>query len=214
MTIENQNTETNMTPISKKPKLSKALDEHIARDEQEARQQATSFTGSALHQSIISPIHMANLPLSILEHIQQHANTGNVITSLPNSSITITPSDMDYHQTITVSNNIASTPDNHNKKIDEKAKGLTADEKRQRRLLRNRLAAKDCRKKKKEYIKQMEQTITRLEMEKEELNDKIVELKAKATLIPSNDQMMMNSDDNYRLIKEVGELNAKLGNMK
>ncbi|GAA5806249.1 hypothetical protein EDC94DRAFT_588357 [Helicostylum pulchrum] len=213
MTIENQNMENNMTPISKKPKLSKALDEHITRDEQEARQQATSFTGSALHQSIISPIHMANLPLSILEHIQQHANS--VITSLPNSSITtITPNDMDYHQTITSSNNLTSTPDNNNTKTDEKAKGLTADEKRQRRLLRNRLAAKDCRKKKKEYIKQMEQTITRLEKEKEELNDKIVELKANATLIPSNDQMMMNSDDNYRLIKEVGELNAKLGNMK
>ncbi|KAI9358988.1 hypothetical protein BD770DRAFT_386364 [Pilaira anomala] len=213
MTIESPNLESSESPISKRPRLSKAQDEHIIKDEQEARQQATSFTGSALQQSIISPIHMANLPLNILEHIQQHANSGNVITPLPNNTATISPNELAYDQTLSDTNSAKPASTSSDKKGDEKSKALTPDEKRQRRLLRNRLAAKDCRKKKKEYIKQMEQTIARLEREKEELNQKIIELKANISSIPSDDQMMMNSDDNYRLINEVGKLNAKL-NMK
>lgn len=208
MTIENQNLESNTNIVSKRLGLNKSLDGHMEIDEQECRQQTSSFTGSNLHQSIISPIHMANLPLNILEHIQQHANnTGNVITSLPSS--TISPEAL-IHQSIN-SNKAAAD----NKKSDEKSKGLTADERRQRRLLRNRLAAKDCRKKKKEYIKQMEERIHQLESEKVELSEKISELKAKVSNIPSaTEQMMMNNDDNYKLMKEVEELNAKLGNMK
>ncbi|KAI7888222.1 uncharacterized protein EV154DRAFT_426094 [Mucor mucedo] len=149
-------------------------------------QPTASFTGSSLHASIISPIHMSNLPLNILEHIQQH--NGNVITSLPNNTI---------------------SPES-----DEKSKGLTPDERRQRRLLRNRLAAKDCRKKKKEYIKQMEERISQLESERIELKEKVDELKAKIASVPSAEQMMMNNDDNYKLMKEVEALNAKLGNMQ
>lgn len=207
MTIESPNLENIQSPISKRPRLNKA------QDEQEARQQATSFTGSATHQSIISPIHMANLPLSILEHIQQHANSGNVITPSPDDTATTSPSELANDQALSDNNSAKPTSTSSQKKGDEKSKALTPDEKRQRRLLRNRLAAKDCRKKKKEYIKQMEQTIARLEREKEELNQKIIELKANVSSIPSDDQMMMNSDDNYRLINEVGKLNAKL-NMK
>lgn len=200
MTVESASVESNRVP--KTAGLEK-LDEHM--DEQPA----ASFTGSSLHASIISPIHMSNLPLNILEHIQQH--NGNVITSLPNS--TISPEVLIHQSSISHNNSSGAAADI--KKSDEKSKGLTPDERRQRRLLRNRLAAKDCRKKKKEYIKQMEERIKELESERAELNGKVDELKAKIASIPSTtEHMMMNNDDNYKLMKEVEALNAKLGNMQ
>lgn len=209
MTVESESLKSNTHKVSKNAEQNKSLDEPMEIDEQECRQQANSFTGSSLHQSIISPIQMSNLPLSILEHIQQHAhNTGNVITSLPNN--TISPEVL-IHQSI--NSNVIAAADN--KKSDEKSKGLTPDERRQRRLLRNRLAAKDCRKKKKEYIRQMEERIQQLESEQLDLYANINELKAKISNIPSaTEQMMMNNDDNYKLMKQVEELNAKLGNMQ
>ncbi|KAG2197662.1 hypothetical protein INT47_002369 [Mucor saturninus] len=198
MTVESTSLESNTA--TKSAGLDKNLDEM---DEQPT----ASFTGSSLHASIISPIHMSNLPLNILEHIQQH--NGNVITSLPNN--TISPEVL-LHQQSSINHNNSSGADT--KKSDEKSKGLTPDERRQRRLLRNRLAAKDCRKKKKEYIKQMEERISQLESERIELKEKVDELKAKIASVPSAEQMMMNNDDNYKLMKEVEALNAKLGNMQ
>ncbi|KAI8095090.1 uncharacterized protein B0P05DRAFT_524648 [Gilbertella persicaria] len=88
----------------------------------------------------------------------------------------------------------------------QKPKHLTADERHQRRLWRNRLAAKECRKKKKEYIVQLENTVTRLQSENTSLRKQAEDLRQKVAV-------MNPSDDNVRLIKEVELLNTGLGLM-
>ncbi|KAI7907662.1 uncharacterized protein BX663DRAFT_491611 [Cokeromyces recurvatus] len=57
----------------------------------------------------------------------------------------------------------------------------TEEEKRQLRLLRNRVAAKECRKKKKLYIHKMEGTIIKLQDENLELRRQVKELREKLT---------------------------------
>ncbi|CAG8630618.1 3476_t:CDS:1 [Paraglomus occultum] len=83
-------------------------------------------------------------------------------------------------------------------------RNLTNDERRQRRLLRNRVAAKECRRKKKAYVAELEEKVARLETENNRLQKLVEELNAKITL------SAMRIDDNVRLIKEVEELNTKL----
>ncbi|CAG8469264.1 9455_t:CDS:1 [Paraglomus brasilianum] len=83
-------------------------------------------------------------------------------------------------------------------------RNLTNDERRQRRLLRNRVAAKECRRKKKAYVAELEEKVARLETENSRLQKLVEELNAKITL------SAMRIDDNVRLIKEVEELNTKL----
>ncbi|CAO3615127.1 unnamed protein product [Mucor hiemalis] len=140
-----------------------------------------------------------------------------IITSIPPHNTTIAPHLFAYPvppQLSTLdkkSNNTAS--DKKSEDGNTKSKILSPDERRQRRLLRNRLAAKDCRKKKKEYILQMEETITRLESQRAELRKEVSHLKDQIAFLPAGDQQgMMNSEDNYKLMKEVEKLNAKLGN--
>ncbi|KAI9506041.1 hypothetical protein BX070DRAFT_219239 [Coemansia spiralis] len=59
---------------------------------------------------------------------------------------------------------------------------LTADERRARRLQRNRLAAKECRQKKKAYIQNLEDQVHDLRKDNERLRKEIEELNAKLTL--------------------------------
>ncbi|KAG9071299.1 hypothetical protein KI688_005510 [Linnemannia hyalina] len=84
------------------------------------------------------------------------------------------------------------------------SRNMTNDERRQRRLLRNRVAAKECRKKKKAYVGELQDTCARLQEENARLLRENEELNAKITL------GAMRIDENVRLIKEVEELNAKL----
>ncbi|KAF9408962.1 hypothetical protein BGZ94_002130 [Podila epigama] len=80
----------------------------------------------------------------------------------------------------------------------------TNEERRQRRLYRNRVAAKECRKKKKAMVQELQETCAFLKEENARLRKEIEELNAKLTL------GAMRADENVRLIKEVEELNAKL----
>ncbi|OZJ05622.1 hypothetical protein BZG36_01507 [Bifiguratus adelaidae] len=84
------------------------------------------------------------------------------------------------------------------------ARGLTENERRQRRLMRNRVAAKECRKKKKAYITDLEEKVQKLEDEISRLRKENQELSAKITL------GAMQGSEGYALIKQVAELNAKL----
>ncbi|KAJ2451726.1 hypothetical protein GGF42_004193 [Coemansia sp. RSA 2424] len=59
---------------------------------------------------------------------------------------------------------------------------LTTDERRARRLQRNRLAAKECRQKKKAYINNLESQVCDLQEENSQLRKEIKELNAKLTL--------------------------------
>ncbi|KAJ2764521.1 hypothetical protein IWQ56_004454 [Coemansia nantahalensis] len=59
---------------------------------------------------------------------------------------------------------------------------LTADERRARRLQRNRLAAKECRQKKKVYIQSLEEHVCQLQDENSRLRKELNELNAKLTL--------------------------------
>ncbi|KAJ1857029.1 hypothetical protein GGH12_001826 [Coemansia sp. RSA 1822] len=59
---------------------------------------------------------------------------------------------------------------------------LTTDERRARRLQRNRLAAKECRQKKKAYIQNLEDQVSALQDDNAQLRKTIEELNAKLTL--------------------------------
>ncbi|KAJ1672961.1 hypothetical protein EV182_006156, partial [Spiromyces aspiralis] len=59
---------------------------------------------------------------------------------------------------------------------------LTPEERRARRLQRNRLAAKECRQKKKQYIKDLEERVEYLEKENMQLRKELDEMNAKLTL--------------------------------
>ncbi|KAK9766883.1 hypothetical protein K7432_003706 [Basidiobolus ranarum] len=61
-------------------------------------------------------------------------------------------------------------------------KGLTDEERRQRRLIRNREAAKECRKKKKLYVSELEEKVQKLEDDNDRLHREVQELQAKLTL--------------------------------
>ncbi|KAK9767304.1 hypothetical protein K7432_003000 [Basidiobolus ranarum] len=62
-------------------------------------------------------------------------------------------------------------------------RNLTSDERKQRRLLRNRLAAKECRKKKKAYVTELEEKVQRLEDENSRLKKEVEKLGAKLSSI-------------------------------
>ncbi|CAG8598953.1 hypothetical protein RhiirA5_352675 [Rhizophagus irregularis] len=101
----------------------------------------------------------------------------------------------------------APTPqpqDNSGNKRAVSTRNLTNDERRQRRLLRNRVAAKECRRKKKAYVADLEEKVTRLEDENSRLNKEIDELNTKLSL------NVMKLEENARLHKEIEELKTKL----
>lgn len=81
-------------------------------------------------------------------------------------------------------------------------KDLSAEERRQRRLWRNRIAAKECRKKKKMYIEDLKTKIQQLQEHNDSLRKEAAELKEKLSFF--------DSEETFKLIKEVEVLNAKL----
>lgn len=159
---------------------------------------------------LITPLNIHNLPANILQHLQQQ-NLGNVITSFATAqhSDEKIPTLIPPNSTTPTSTSTASSLlDTNDKSIN---KNLTADERRQRRLWRNRVAAKECRKKKKQYVQELEETITRLESENSALRKQVEDIKIK---VAKKDQEQQPSPlENFKLMKQVEELNAKLGNM-
>ncbi|KAI8368448.1 hypothetical protein EDC96DRAFT_574300 [Choanephora cucurbitarum] len=162
-----------------------------------------NLTASSLAQAMVSPIAVPALATNLLQQLQQG---GNIITALPG------PPPQIPHHPHPISNTSASSsvPDltdggmvAGSKRVNSRS--LSNDERRQRRLLRNRVAAKECRKKKKQHIHEMEEKIEKLEKENANLTKEVEELKAKLSL------GAMQGPEGYRLMKEVEELNAKLG---
>ncbi|KAL0092646.1 Skn-1-like basic-leucine zipper transcription factor, partial [Phycomyces blakesleeanus] len=160
---------------------------------QATRQDLANLTASSLAQAMVSPMTVSGLASSLLQ--QLHA--GIIITALPGPTptthITPTPTPMDD-----------TASDDEDPKRGS-TRSMSNDERRQRRLLRNRVAAKECRKKKKQYIQEMEDKIRRLEEENVRLHKQVAEIHAKLTL------GSLHTNEGYRLMKEVEELNAKLG---
>ncbi|KAL0095202.1 hypothetical protein J3Q64DRAFT_1608045, partial [Phycomyces blakesleeanus] len=157
-----------------------------------------NLTASSLAQAMVSPIAVPGLTQNLLQHLQG----GNVITALPGPPPQIPPSSGNHSQS---NNDGMSSDDGQPGKRGPSVRNMSNDERRQRRLLRNRVAAKECRKKKKQYIHEMEEKIQRLEDENARLHKEVEELNAKLTL------GAMQGSESYRLMKEVEELNAKLG---
>ncbi|KNC96275.1 uncharacterized protein SPPG_08427 [Spizellomyces punctatus DAOM BR117] len=62
------------------------------------------------------------------------------------------------------------------------SRSLSQEERRQRRLMRNRIAAKECRQKKKTYVMELEQRIKELEDENDDLRHENEELKSQLLL--------------------------------
>ncbi|GAB5587051.1 X-box-binding protein 1 [Umbelopsis nana] len=156
---------------------------------QASGQDLAHLTASSLAQAMVSPIAVPGLTTSLLQSLQG----GSVITSLPGPP----------HLTGNMRQDGTGEED-----VDKRSSGtrnLTNDERRQRRLFRNRVAAKECRKKKKASIQNMEERIQQLEEENERLQKELEDVNAKLAL------GAMQGSDSYRLMKEVEELNAKLG---
>ncbi|KAI8645985.1 hypothetical protein BD408DRAFT_429146 [Parasitella parasitica] len=150
---------------------------------------------------LITPLNISNLPASILQHLHQQ-NLGNVITSFTTAHDDSHDSD---ESTPTLIPSIAAASLIDTNKVNNK--NLTADERRQRRLWRNRVAAKECRKKKKLYVHELKETISRLENENLALLKQADDIKMK---LAKKDQ---EQHENFKLMKQVEELNAKLGNI-
>ncbi|KAI9261086.1 hypothetical protein BY458DRAFT_491655 [Sporodiniella umbellata] len=144
-----------------------------------------NFTASSLAQAMVAPIPVPNLASNLLQF-----QNGAVITALPG------PPPHHHHHPI-------SAPSDESKR--QNTRNMSNDERRQRRLLRNRQAAKECRKKKKQHIHEMEEKIVHLEQQNAILIREMTELKNKLTIAA------MQGSEGYRLMKEVEELNAKLG---
>ncbi|KAJ1838044.1 hypothetical protein LPJ73_007201, partial [Coemansia sp. RSA 2703] len=81
-----------------------------------------------------------------------------------------------------LANGMPLTPDAPGSGRPGSLRHLTADERRARRLQRNRLAAKECRQKKKAYIGNLEAQVCDLQEENAMLRKELEELNAKLTL--------------------------------
>ncbi|KAJ1898657.1 hypothetical protein LPJ66_002614 [Kickxella alabastrina] len=80
------------------------------------------------------------------------------------------------------SNGMPMTPDAPGSGRPGSLRHLTPDERRARRLQRNRLAAKECRQKKKAYINNLEAQVSDLQAENTQLRKELEEANAKLTL--------------------------------
>lgn len=136
-------------------------------------QDLANLTASSLAQAMVSPLSVPTLASNLLQQLHQ---SGNIITALPG------PPPQLPHQ-MPIQHNPAPLSDDAqgaNKRANSRS--LTNDEKRQRRLLRNRVAAKECRKKKKKHIQDMEEKIVQLEEENAKLAKEVEELKKQLSL--------------------------------
>ncbi|KAI8144950.1 hypothetical protein BJV82DRAFT_577778 [Fennellomyces sp. T-0311] len=169
---------------------------------QASGQDLANLTASSLAQAMVSPIAVPGL--NLLQHLQG----GNVITALPGPPQIPQPTAIPQSADTANNNQASESPiddGDSTKQRNPATRNMSNDERRQRRLLRNRMAAKECRKKKKQYIQDMEDKIKHLEEENARLHKQVDELNAKMAL-----GVMQNSSESYRLMKEVEELNAKL----
>ncbi|KAF1807354.1 Skn-1-like basic-leucine zipper transcription factor [Mucor lusitanicus] len=163
----------------------------------------TIALNQATETMLITPLNIHNLPANILQHLQQQ-NLGNVITAFATASDEKIPTPL-------IPSNTASSSSLLDATDKSTSKNLTADERRQRRLWRNRVAAKECRKKKKQYVHELEETITRLEGENSALRKQVEDIRIK---VAKKEQEQQPSPlDNLKLMKQVEELNAKLGHI-
>ncbi|KAF9915576.1 hypothetical protein BX616_005834 [Lobosporangium transversale] len=126
------------------------------------------------------------------QHVQESETTQGILASVPATTESASANDAAAILEDDVLNGKRTSRD------------MSNEERRQRRLLRNRVAAKECRKKKKAYVNELQDTCTRLQEENARLYKEIEELNAKLTL------SAMRIDENVRLIKEVEQLSAKL----
>jgi hypothetical protein len=163
---------------------------------QASGQDLANLTASSLAQAMVSPIAVPGLTTNLLQQLQG----GNVITALPGPPQLPQPTTMPHHPS-----NVSPIPEDAQGNKRPNSRTMSNDERRQRRLLRNRVAAKECRKKKKQHIHDMESKIVHLEEENARLHKEVEELNAKLAL------GAMQGSESYRLMKEVEELNAKLG---
>ncbi|ORX67736.1 hypothetical protein DL89DRAFT_268949 [Linderina pennispora] len=99
----------------------------------------------------------------------------------PDLELSMSPPSSQFDGPLT-SNGMPLTPDAPGSGRPGSLRHLTPDERRARRLQRNRLAAKECRQKKKVYITNLEQQVEDLENENSRLRKEIEELNAKLTL--------------------------------
>lgn len=205
---------TNMTIPQEELQDDITLKEQEQKDQEEYYSAAvvsspTTTINQTTDNMLITPLNMSNLPVNILQHLQQQ-NLGNVITSFPTTAHHNHNSDENTPTLIpsTTTHSIAASLLDNNKANN---KNLTADERRQRRLWRNRVAAKECRKKKKLYVHELEETITRLESENSALRKQVDDLKIK--MAKKDQEQQPSPMENFKLMKQVEELNAKLGNI-
>ncbi|CEG69398.1 hypothetical protein RMATCC62417_05483 [Rhizopus microsporus] len=148
-----------------------------------------NFTAASLAQAMVAPIAVPALASNLLQF-----QNGAVITALPGP-----PSQLPQPAAIP-----HPMPEDAQGSKRQSTRNMTNDERRQRRLLRNRQAAKECRKKKKQHIHDMEEKIVQLEQQNALLQKEVEELKNKLNIAA------MQGTEGYRLMKEVEELNAKL----
>ncbi|KXN71042.1 hypothetical protein CONCODRAFT_78563 [Conidiobolus coronatus NRRL 28638] len=110
------------------------------------------------------------------------------MSSITSASQLSTLANLPFHSSSTSPSSDSNPPSSPNSKptSGRKKKGssgsVPASEKRQRRLLRNRIAAKECRRKKKQYVEELEERARILTQLNEELSHTVKELNAKITL--------------------------------
>ncbi|CAB5340263.1 unnamed protein product [Rhizophagus irregularis] len=149
---------------------------------------------------------LSSVPSSVAQNVVVAPLIPNQQTAINDLSPTL-HSNMEEFLNNAAANAQAPTPqpqDNSGNKRAVSTRNLTNDERRQRRLLRNRVAAKECRRKKKAYVADLEEKVTRLEDENSRLNKEIDELNTKLSL------NVMKLEENARLHKEIEELKTKL----
>ncbi|ORY07835.1 hypothetical protein K493DRAFT_384382 [Basidiobolus meristosporus CBS 931.73] len=133
------------------------------------------------------PRHSVPPPLSVLPTLANMTTStisaGQLSNSYPTTSVIERSSSLSLESTEELSHyslaDLSVGETSPTKGRNEEVRGLTSDERKQRRLLRNRLAAKECRKKKKAYVMELENKVQQLEGENSRLKTEIQQLNGK-----------------------------------
>ncbi|CAG8707451.1 2847_t:CDS:1 [Cetraspora pellucida] len=210
------------THISKKP-IEKSDDSSTLKG---SNPSSIAASAAAILSGVPSTIAQ-NVAVDLAQVAPKHLTTETIPVSTPltidplNSQIAVAPSTSSEQSTVSehsppnmeelLNNNpqtlaqvqLQSQDVNSGGKRTSTSRNLSSDERRQRRLLRNRVAAKECRRKKKAYVADLEEKVTRLEEENIRLHKEVEELNSKLAISAAR------MDENVRLRKEIEELNAK-----
>ncbi|CAG8618283.1 18052_t:CDS:1 [Racocetra fulgida] len=210
------------THISKKP-IEKSDDSSTLKG---SNPSSIAASAAAILSGVPSTIAQ-NVAVDLAQVAPKHLTTETIPVSAPltidplNSQIAVAPSTSSEQSTVSehsppnmeelLNNNpqtlaqvqLQSQDVNSGGKRTSASRNLSSDERRQRRLLRNRVAAKECRRKKKAYVADLEEKVTRLEEENIRLHKEVEELNSKLAISAAR------MDENVRLRKEIEELNAK-----